>query len=132
MLGLSPSKGPGELIGPNLSTIATVRTPHDLLESIIFPSASIVQDFRPLSVLTTSGKVVTGLVIRRNDEELWLKGGDLKETRIPVNEVEEMKEATVSIMPQGLEQKLSPEELRDLMAFLKDLKPRPSYLLDEQ
>lgn len=125
-------KGQGALVGPNLSTIASIRSARDLLESIIFPSASIVQDFRPVVVVTTDGQIITGLEIRRTDEEVWLKQADLKETRIRTANIEEMREASASIMPQGLEQKLSRDELRDLFAFLLDLKPSPSYLLDEQ
>lgn len=123
-------KGQGELVGPNLSTIATIRTPRDLMESIIFPSSSIVQDYRPVVVLTQN-QIVTGLEIRRNDQELWLKRSDLSEMRIRIEDIEDIREASTSMMPQGLEQKLSPDELRDLLAFLLDLKPSPSYLLDE-
>lgn len=124
-------KGQGELVGPNLSTIASIRSPRDLLESIVFPSASIVQDYRPIVVVTTDGQITTGLEVRRTDQEIWLKGSDLKETRIRTADIEEMREASTSIMPQGLDNKLSRDELRDLIAFLLDLKASPSYLLDE-
>ena len=123
-------KGQGELVGPNLTTIASIREPRDLLESIVFPSASIVQHFHPVVVVTTDGYIRSGLPIHQNDEELWLVGSDLKEVRIRADEIDEISESSVSIMPQGLDKQLSSDELRDLIAFLMDLKPNRSYLTE--
>tara|TARA_R110002049_G_scaffold4601_6_gene32864 strand:- start:44765 stop:47935 length:3171 start_codon:yes stop_codon:yes gene_type:complete len=120
-------KGQGELIGPNLTTIASIREPRDLLESIVFPSASIVQHFNPLTVVTADGYIRSGLPVRRSDDELWLVGSDLKEIRIRTDDIDEISESSVSIMPQGLDKQLSAQELRDLIAFLMDLKPNRAY-----
>ncbi len=82
-------------------------------------------------VLTVDGRVHTGLEVRRNDQTISLVGTDLKETHIRLDEIEEIRESSVSVMPQGLDEKLNANELRDLMAFLLDLKPARSYHLDQ-
>ena len=112
----------GERIGPDLTRIATIRQPRDLLESIVFPSASFARDFEPYIVLLEDGRVVNGLIVRETAEEIVLQTTDLREIRIRRSDVEEMRQSPTSIMPQGLETKLSEEQLRDLMAFLQSLK----------
>ena len=112
----------GERIGPDLTKIAAIRQPRDLLESIVFPSASFARDFEPYIVLLEDGRVVNDLIVRETAEEIVLQTTDLREIRIRRSDVEEMRQSPTSIMPQGLETKLSEEQLRDLMAFLQSLK----------
>jgi putative heme-binding domain-containing protein len=52
----------GGNVGPDLTKIGSVRAERDLLESIVFPSASFVRSFEPIVVATTDGKVVNGLL----------------------------------------------------------------------
>jgi putative heme-binding domain-containing protein len=58
--------------------------------------------------------------VKKNDaDEVVLVTGPTQEVRIPRAKVKEMRPGTVSVMPTGLEQQLSPQELADLLAFLK-------------
>ena len=50
----------GGRIGPDLTTIGANRSPADLLESIVFPSATLVRDYQPYTVLTAEGQTLTG------------------------------------------------------------------------
>lgn len=114
--------GQGGLIGPNLTTIAEVRAGRDLLESVVYPSASIVQGYRAFSVETTDGAGHAGILVRETPEAVWLRGADLAEVKIERARIAAMTESAVSLMPQGLDAALSREELRDLLAFLQSLK----------
>jgi putative membrane-bound dehydrogenase-like protein len=114
--------GQGGLVGPNLSHIAGIRTGRDLLESIIYPSASIVQGFRPFNIETIDDQSYTGIIIRQTPEAVWVRGTDLAENKIEMKRVKSMLESNVSIMPQGLGDALSKDELRDLLAYLQALK----------
>jgi putative heme-binding domain-containing protein len=114
--------GQGGLIGPNLSTIAEVRSGRDLLESVVYPSASIVQSYHPFVVMTKDGQSLFGILIRETPEAVWLRGADLSEVKIETSRIASMIESPVSLMPQGLDVALSADELRDLMAFLQSLK----------
>ncbi len=112
----------GGNVGPDLTTIGTIRETRDLLESVILPSSSFARGFRPYIVVTTEGKVHTGVLTRESTEALTLRTATLAEVQIPRAEIDELKESTTSIMPQGLETRITETELRDLLAYLKSLK----------
>ncbi len=112
----------GGKTGPDLTRIGGIRTQRDLLEAILFPSASFVRSYEPVIVVATSGKQHNGLIKKDNAEELVLVTGPNQEVRIPRAEIDEMLPSKVSIMPAGLEQQLSIQELADLVAFLKNCK----------
>ncbi|MBI1914823.1 MAG: HEAT repeat domain-containing protein [Planctomycetes bacterium] len=109
----------GGKIGPDLTRIGQIRTERDLLESVLFPSASLVRSYEPVSVTTKSGKVYNGLVRIESADEVVLTLGADQEVRISRRNIEEMGPSKVSIMPTGLEKLLTPQELADLVAFLK-------------
>jgi putative heme-binding domain-containing protein len=109
----------GGRVGPDLTKIGGVRTERDLLESILFPSASFVRSYEPVSVAVDTGQVLTGLLRKDAADEVVLVIGADKEEHIPRERIEELRPATVSVMPAGLETQISPQELADLVAFLK-------------
>ncbi len=109
----------GGRVGPDLTKIGGVRTDRDLLESILFPSASFVRSYEPISIATDNGLVLTGLLRKDAADEVVLVVGADKEEHIPRDRIEEMSPASVSVMPAGLEAQISPQELADLIAFLK-------------
>jgi putative membrane-bound dehydrogenase-like protein len=109
----------GGNVGPDLTRIGSVRSERDLLEAIVFPSASFVRSFEPIAVATQDGKVYNGLIRGESADELILATGVNQEARIARHAIEELRPSTVSVMPAGLDQQLTPQELADLVAFLK-------------
>ncbi len=109
----------GGKVGPDLTHIGKVRNERDLLESIVFPSASFVRSYEPVQVTTKSGKVYNGLVRTDAADEVVLVTGANQETRIARDDIDDMQPSKVSVMPAGLDQQLTPRELADLVAFLK-------------
>ncbi|MGP0066397.1 MAG: PVC-type heme-binding CxxCH protein [Isosphaeraceae bacterium] len=109
----------GGNVGPDLTKIGSVRADRDLLEAIVFPSASFVRSFEPVAVATQDGKTYNGLIRGESADELILATGVNQEARIARRDIEEMRPSTVSVMPAGLDQQLTPQELADLVAFLK-------------
>jgi putative membrane-bound dehydrogenase-like protein len=112
----------GGRIGPDLTKVASIRTDRDLLESILFPSATLVRSYEPVVVATADGRVFNGLVQEDTPEGLHLVTGLNQDMRISRSVIDEIRPGTVSIMPAGLDQQLSPQELADLIAFLKTCK----------
>jgi putative membrane-bound dehydrogenase-like protein len=112
----------GGNVGPDLTRIGSIRSDRDLLEAIVYPSASLVRSFEPIAVATNEGKVYNGLLRGENADELVLATGVNQESRVPRSQIEEIRPSTVSIMPAGLDQQLTPQELADLVAFLKACK----------
>jgi len=109
----------GGHVGPDLTKIGKIRAERDLLEAIVFPSASFVRSFEPVVVATNDGKVYNGLIKSESGDEMVLTTGANQEARIARSEIEEIRPSTVSVMPAGLDQQLSAQELADLVAFLK-------------
>ena len=112
----------GGKTGPDLTRIGGIRNERDLLESILFPSASFVRSFEPVLIVTTNGKTVNGLIRSESPDELVIATGPNKEERVAKADIEEMRPSSVSIMPPGLEKQITLEQLADLIAFLKNCK----------
>ena len=108
--------------GPDLTRIGGIRTERDLLESILFPSASFVRSYEPVIVTTKDGQTFNGVPKKDAPDEIVLVLAADKEVRIPREDVEEVRPGKVSIMPDGLDKQLTPQELADLIAFLKACK----------
>jgi putative membrane-bound dehydrogenase-like protein len=109
----------GGNIGPDLTHIGSIRTERDLLESIVFPSASFVRSYEPMLVTTTDGKIYNGVVRKDAPDELVLATGANQEVRLPRDTIEDVQPSKVSVMPAGFDQQLTPQQLADLVTFLK-------------
>lgn len=115
-------KGQGGRVGPDLSKIGAIRSRRDLLEAVVFPSASFARGYEPVVLKTRDGAIVDGLLARETAEAIVLFTSERVEKTIPRAEVEELREGRLSVMPQGLDGALSRGELSDLLAFLASLK----------
>ncbi|HEV3163054.1 MAG TPA: PVC-type heme-binding CxxCH protein [Isosphaeraceae bacterium] len=109
----------GGKVGPDLTQIGKIRSDRDLLEAIVFPSSSFVRSFEPMSVATKDGKVHNGVLRKDASDEVVLATSATEEVHIARDDIEEMRPGTVSIMPAGLDQQLTTQELADLVAFLR-------------
>jgi putative heme-binding domain-containing protein len=109
----------GGKVGPDLTNIGQVRTERDLLEAILYPSASFVRSYEPMIVGTRGGDEFSGVLRRDAPDEVVLATGPDTEVRVARNEITEMRPGAVSVMPGGLDQQLSRQELADLLAFLR-------------
>jgi putative membrane-bound dehydrogenase-like protein len=114
--------GQGGRVGPELSKIGGIRAPADLLESVLYPSATIVRGYEAYNVQTKEGRQFVGLLARETADAVYLKTAERMEIRVPRAAVESMEQSRLSIMPQGLEARMNRDELRDLIAFLRSLK----------
>jgi putative membrane-bound dehydrogenase-like protein len=112
----------GGRVGPDLTKIGERRNQIDLLEAIIFPSASLARGFESHSFLLDDGRSLTGLIVRETADAVVVRTADQTEIRVPRRSIEEMKPSTLSIMPAGLENTMSRQQLADLIAYLQTLK----------
>ena len=109
----------GGALGPDLSRIAGGRTRRDLLEAIVFPSASLVRSYETLGVRKNDGTVVGGILRSESGSEVVLATGLGTEVRIGREEIGAIEPLGVSLMPPGMEAILTRQELADLLAFLE-------------
>ncbi|HVT30475.1 MAG TPA: PVC-type heme-binding CxxCH protein [Lacipirellulaceae bacterium] len=109
----------GGTTGPDLTHIGKTRTDRDLLESIVYPSLSFVRSYEPMLITTQDGKMINGIIKDETAKEYVVAIGPNQLLRIPHGTVDEIQPSKVSIMPAGLDKQLTPQELADLVAFLK-------------
>jgi putative heme-binding domain-containing protein len=115
--------GRGGNVGPDLSFIARTMNREKLLGSILEPSKEISPQFLTWTILTDDGKTHTGIMVTENgggDVELGDAQGNI--TKIPRKNIEERTPSNVSVMPQGLHQRMTRQELSDLLDYLETLK----------
>ena len=108
----------GGRIGPDLTSIGRVRGERDLLESIVFPSASFARGYEPVVVTLRSGETRSGVLRSDTRDAIVLATGLRDEVRIPREQILDMQPGSVSLMPLGLADQLTPQDLSDLIAFL--------------
>ncbi len=112
----------GTAVGPDLSKIGSNRSTADLLESIVFPSASIVRQYESHLVLTTDGQVFSGIITREDANEVVIQQQVGRPILIRRDEIEQIAPTSVSIMPTGLDEAVSEQDLADLVRWLQSLK----------
>lgn len=115
--------GEGIEVGPDISVNGRGSF-EQLVSNVMDPSLVIGTAFLAKTVLTTDGRVLAGLVAAEDPQRLTLKvqGGKLVELDRE-EEIEQIKDSTKSLMPDGLEQQMSEQELVDLFAYLSLTKP---------
>jgi putative membrane-bound dehydrogenase-like protein len=107
----------GYEVGPNITRNGRGSF-EQMLVAVFDPSLVIGEAYRSVTVLTDSGHVVQGLLLEKSEQRIVLKVQGGKQTIIPINEVEEIKQNQKSLMPEGIEQQLSKQEMADLFALL--------------
>jgi putative heme-binding domain-containing protein len=110
--------GEGKKVGPDLTT-ANRRDRNALLVSLVDPSSVIRKEYASLVVVTSGGRVLTGIPLNRSDAGVTLVDSKGEATTVAHSDIEAVSESTVSQMPDDLYRTLTPQELRDLFAWLQ-------------
>ena len=111
----------GQDFGPDMMKVGMRLTKYKLVESIIDPNADVDKKYLSTLISTSSGKIVTGLLVSENKDEVVIFDGKVKRV-IQVADIEERKTLKQSSMPEGLAGTISPAEFLDVIAFLATLK----------
>ena len=114
--------GIGGKVGPDLTKIGSIRAGLDILESIVLPSATIAQGYDVLNVRFKDGDSATGIRVGKSEDPLIVRDSAGNEMRYRQDTIQSVERSKVSLMPEGLLQQLSQDEVRDLLAFLQGLK----------
>jgi putative heme-binding domain-containing protein len=110
----------GAHVGPNLAAIGAASPLDYIIDSLLYPAKNVKEGYNTLVVQTSDGLVVTGIPVSRTDEELVLRDATDKQITIRVADIDEESPGT-SLMPAGLVDALSRDELADLVRFLSEL-----------
>ncbi len=109
----------GKDIGPNLTGMA-VHPKSELLANIIDPSRSVEGNFRLYTVLDVDGRVTNGMLAGETRTSIELVDAEAKRHLIQREDIDQLLASTKSLMPEGFEKQIPPEQLTDLLEFLTD------------
>lgn len=111
----------GGAIGPDLTALSGRFNVHDLLESITDPSKTISDQYAAVTIATSDGEVVSGRIVNLKGDELMINTNMLDpnaQVTVKRDNIEVMKTSDKSMMPPGLLNTFTKEEILDLMAYL--------------
>jgi putative membrane-bound dehydrogenase-like protein len=111
-------KGQGNAVGPNLALLAD-KTPGDLLLAILDPNAAVEPRFLAYDIETKDDRSLVGVVSAESSTSLTLvQPGGIQE-KILRSDINEIRATGLSLMPEGFEQAMNPQDLADLIGYLK-------------
>jgi putative heme-binding domain-containing protein len=109
--------GEGHDVGPSLETVQH-RSPREILIHVLDPNREVSPNFLEYSVRLADGRVLTGLIAAETDAGLTLRRAQRQDDTILRSEIDEISASGKSLMPEGVEQKISPQEMADLISYL--------------
>ncbi len=117
--------GEGGDVGPDLTGVGVKYGKDHFIESVLYPSAKILDGYKQTMVLTKSGVVTAGRFMGETAEELNLMDAEGKRHAIRKSEIDQRKESDLSLMPEGLNTGLSLQDFADIVIYLESLKEPP-------
>ncbi len=112
----------GGSIGPDLTTHKRDDLANMLLH-IVNPSAEVREGFETHLVVTNDGRALTGFLVDQDNRLVVLRGADGQDISLARSQIDEMKVIPQSIMPEGLLDTLTDQQVRDLFAYLRSSQP---------
>ena len=109
--------GQGADVGPDLGMMMG-KPAEQLIEAIIDPNVAVEGRFRSYSVTMKDGTVASGLIISETPTTITLRAPHIADQALLRSEVRELSTSGRSLMPEGFEQVLSPQDLADLISSL--------------
>ncbi len=114
--------GEGQEVGPDI-TLNGRSSFEQLLSNVFDPSRTIGASYQARTVVTTDGRIISGLLAEDNERRVVLKVQGGKQEIIPRSDIDELSISKLSLMPEGLEKQLTADELVDLFAYITLDKP---------
>jgi putative membrane-bound dehydrogenase-like protein len=105
-------------VGPSLITVRH-RTASELLTQILDPNREVGPNYMQFAVALHDGQVLAGMIAEESPVSLTLKQAENKQQTLQREQIAEIKATGLSLMPEGFEKKLSPQDFADLIAFLR-------------
>ena len=108
----------GNDVGPPLKQLSD-KSPQQLLETILDPNREVDPKYASYTVLLSDGRVFAGIIAEEGSSQIVLAEAGGKKHTIPRSDIEQLRSTGVSLMPTGLEQQIAPEQMKQLILFLK-------------
>jgi putative heme-binding domain-containing protein len=110
----------GKDVGPDLTTLTSRFKRRDILEAILWPSKIISDQYQSEMLELSDGSIVTGVLVRENASALLIRTGEQPDKPVVVTKARITNRApsTVSLMPEGLLDAATHDEIANLLAFV--------------
>jgi putative heme-binding domain-containing protein len=112
--------GAGGQVGPDMTSIGASAQVDYLVESMLIPNKAVKEGYHALRVSTLDNRVYVGVKTREADGKLYLRTAEDKEIAIAEKDIDE-KAQSRSLMPDGLGDQFTRQELVDLVRFMSEL-----------
>ncbi|HXD87379.1 MAG TPA: PVC-type heme-binding CxxCH protein [Urbifossiella sp.] len=109
--------GEGTAIGPDLTGMS-VHPKEELLIHILDPSRSVEGNFKAYRIVTLDGRTIIGLLSSESKTAIEVVDAEAKKFPLSRDDIESLKETDKSLMPEGFEKQVKPQEFVDLLEFL--------------
>ncbi|QDT82617.1 PVC-type heme-binding CxxCH protein [Gimesia chilikensis] len=116
--------GDGGEIGPDLTSFKRDDVGR-MLVNIVNPSNEIREGFETYLVVTDDGRVVNGFLADQDNNVIVIRSADGQSITVERDNIDEMLPQKKSLMPEGLLDKLSDQEIQDLFSYLRSSQPLP-------
>lgn len=111
----------GHEVGPNLLAAVPGKSGLEIIAAIYDPNLEVDPRYMNYLANTIDGKVVTGIIVADTPAAITLRRPDGSEDTIPRADLESLKSSGLSLMPEGLEKDITPQDTAHLLAFLKQI-----------
>ena len=109
--------------GPHLVDIVKRYSPQELIESILKPSVKIAQGYEAYGFAMADGRILSGFVVSEGASTVQIRESSGVLSALNRSDIEERQRQESSAMPEGVAGNLTPEQLADLVAYLRSLTP---------
>jgi putative heme-binding domain-containing protein len=108
-------------LGPSLEGVSKRFGPIDLFRATVDPSHTISDRYLAKQVVTVDGDIITGMAIYESVDGVTLMTADTKMKRINTEDIDQMRDSAISLMPEGLLEGMSDNQVAELLAYLRSL-----------
>ncbi len=112
----------GNLVGPEIASIKD-RSPAALIVAILDPNRAVEDRYYEYRLELTDGRVFTGIIAEETATSLTLIGPEAKRQSVLRSDIQSLQNTRRSLMPEGLEKDLGPQDLADIIAYLGKTEP---------
>ncbi|HMJ67200.1 MAG TPA: PVC-type heme-binding CxxCH protein [Candidatus Binatia bacterium] len=110
-------RGEGTALGPDLATL-TDKSVESLLVAILDPNQSVETPFVNYNVVTRDGRELSGIIASESGTSVTLRAAGGMEYVLLRDDIKEITSSGLSLMPEGLEQALNPQQMADLIQYV--------------
>jgi putative membrane-bound dehydrogenase-like protein len=112
--------GRGFVVGPDLAAVQN-RPDESLLIDILDPSSTITVGYKAYTVVTKNGKLYSGTLATETATSITLRREKGEQDMILRKDIDEMTASAKSLMPDGLEKEISPQDMANLFGYLREV-----------